>query len=199
MSVARLDLLTPPFFAAAALVVASGGAKLRHPGPAVRALQAARLPSSPPAVRAIGAVEIVVGLSCLIAPGRLSAAALAALYAGFAAFLARLIRAGVPGASCGCLGRQDAAPSLLHLALDVAAGTTAALVAMSPPSGIVAFSARLPLLGLPFLLGTALIAFLAYLAAAYLPEAFSAYAGRGRGPSRGPRPQAFSVGPTEGA
>lgn len=186
-------MLTPPFFAAAALVVVSGWVKLRHPAPAIRALRATRLPSGAWTVRAIGAVELLVGLTCLIAPGRPSAAALAVLYTSFAVFLVLLIRGGLPGASCGCLGDQEAPPSLLHVLLDVAAAATAALVAVAPPPGIVAFSAEQPLVGLPFLLGTALIAYLAYLAAAHLPQAFSAYAGRDAGSTGPSRPRTFTI------
>jgi hypothetical protein len=173
-----LDLLAPLFFAAAGLVIASGIEKLRRPGPAARALQAVRLPSGVWTARAIGIVEALVGLLSMFAPSRWSAGALAILYAAFAAFLLLLIRAKAPGATCGCLGSQETPPSLLHLGLDVAAATTAGVVALAPPAGIVSFSTRLPLFGFSFLLGTALIAYLAYLVAAYLPQMFSSYAGR---------------------
>lgn len=186
-------MLTPPFFAAAALVVVSGWAKLRNPESAIRALRALRLPSGPSIARAIGAVELLVGLTCLLAPGRPSAVALAVLYTSFAGFLVLVIRAKLPGVTCGCLGDHEAPPSYLHVLLNFAAVATAAIVAVSPPQGLVGFSARQPLLGLPFLLGTALIAYLAYLAAAYLPEHFAAYAGRTSGSPRSSQPPGFAL------
>jgi hypothetical protein len=196
MNAVRLDLLTPPFFAAAGLVVASGAAKLSHPEPAVRAMGSLRLPSGPGAVRAIGFVEILVGMWCLFAPGRAAAVSMAFLYVAFATFLAFLTRARAP-TSCGCLGKQDAPPSLLHIAMNVAAAATAALAAAGPPRGVFAFSARLPLRGLPFLLGTALIGYLAYLVVAYLPTAFWAYDRPGERRVSAGRPRRFALRPTE--
>jgi hypothetical protein len=119
--------------------------------------------------------------------------ALAVLYASFAGFLVLVIGAGVPGASCGCLGDKEAPPTFPHVLLDVVAAAIAALTAVAPPQGIVAFSARQPLLGLPFLLGTALIAYLAYLAAAYLPELVTSYAGRTSGSTRSSQPRRFGL------
>lgn len=196
MHAIRLDLLTPPFFAAAGLLVASGAVKLRHPEPAVRALGALGLPSGPRTVRGIGVVEMLVGTSCLFAPGPASAVSLAVLYAAFATFLGFLMRADAP-TSCGCLGRQDAPPSLLHIAMNVAAAAAAALTASAPPRGVFAFSARLPMRGVPFLLGTALIGYLAYLIVAYLPAAFWAYERAAEGPVSALRARRFALRPTE--
>lgn len=196
MSVVRLDLLMPLFFAAAGLLLASGTAKLRHPGPAGRALAALRLPSGRWTVGGIGLAEILVGVWCLVAPGRASAVSLGLLYSAFAAFLAVLMRA--DGAtSCGCLGKQDGSPSLLHIVMNAAAAAAAVLVATASPRGVFAYSAGLPLVGLPFLLGTTLIAYLAYLAVAYLPAAFWAY-DRAAGGLTGADPaRRFALKPTE--
>lgn len=172
MSLVRLDLLAPPFFAAAVLLVLSGAAKLRDPGPAARALTVLRLPSYPWTIRILGTVELATGMWCLIGASRASAVSVAILYGAFAVFVALQMRTGTPGATCGCLGKQEAPPSLLHLGLNMVAAGTAAVVATAPPIGIVAYAARLPLRGLPFLLGIALMAYLAYLAVAYLPQAF---------------------------
>jgi hypothetical protein len=190
----ELSLLAPPFFAAAILVVLSGLAKLRRPGPAIRALRSLRLPFGPWTVRAIGGAELLIGLMCLVAPSRPSAVALAVLYAAFAGFLVLVIGARVPGASCGCLGDHEAPPTFPHVLLNVVAVATAALVAVAPPQGIIAFSAGQPMLGLPFLLGTALIAYLAYLAAAFLPELFTSYAGRTSGSAPSSQPRPFRLG-----
>ncbi|HYT81016.1 MAG TPA: MauE/DoxX family redox-associated membrane protein [Actinomycetota bacterium] len=196
MSVVRLDLLTPPFFAAAGLVVASGSAKLRHPLSAVSALEALRLPSGRWTVRGIGVVEIMVGMWCLFSPGRASAVSMGLLYASFATFLGLLKRAGAH-TSCGCLGTREVPPSLLHLAMNAVAAASAALMASGPPPGILAYSARLPLRGVPFLLGTALIAYVAYLLVAYLPAAFWAYDRPAGADVAAVRPRRFALRPTE--
>jgi hypothetical protein len=183
--------LVPPFFAAAGLVAVSGMAKLRHPGSATRALASLRLPSGPWTARVIGLVELAIGAWCLFAPGRAATVSLGLLYGAFAVFLAVLMRAG--GASCGCLGRKEAPPSLAHIVLNVAAASVAAIVAFAPPSGVIAFGTRLPLGGVSFLAGTFLIAYLAYLSAAYLPGIFWSY-GRREGSLRAGAAQPFAMG-----
>ena len=193
MSTIRIDLLASPFFAAAGLLVVSGAAKIRHPGPAGRALATLDLPSGRRSVQAIGVGELVVGAWCLFTPSTASAATLGLLYAAFAAFLALQLRAKTPGASCGCLGSQDASPSLVHIALDLAAAVTAVVVATAPPRGVVAFSAALSMGGVPFLLGTALIAYLAYLIAAFLPKAFWSYDRSTAEPEHAPRARGFAL------
>jgi hypothetical protein len=103
------------------------------------------------------------------------------------------MRAGARATSCGCLGREDSRPSLAHLVLDAGAAATAALVASVPPPGIIASAARLPLGGLPFLLGTGLIAYLAYLVVAYLPAMFWSYGGTGSGSLLDASPRPFAL------
>jgi hypothetical protein len=179
--VLRLDLLIPPFFASAALVVASGASKVRRPGPAARALEAARLPSTPLAARTLGVAEIAIGGWCLTAPGPIPAVSLGCLYLAFAAFLTRLMSSAGRDATCGCLGALNVPPSLLHVALDLVAAGTSFAVAAGPPRGALAEAGDLPFRGVPLLAGIILIAYLAYLAAAYLPTSFWSY---GRGAKR---------------
>jgi hypothetical protein len=174
--VLRLDLLILPFFASAALVVASGASKIKRPGPAARALEAARLPATQLAVRALALAEIAIGGWCLASPGRIPAVSLGCLYLAFGAFLARLMSSAGRDATCGCLGALDVPPSLLHVALDlVAAGTSFAVAAAGPPRGVLAEAGDLPFRGVPLLAGIILIAYLAYLVAAYLPTSFWSY------------------------
>ena len=74
------------FLVAAALLVVSGLAKLRSVEPTRKALHAAALPGPRWAVVALGATEVAVGSIAVVTEGRLAAAAVGALYAGFAAF-----------------------------------------------------------------------------------------------------------------
>ena len=182
----------PPFFAAAALIMASGAAKSWRPEPASRALAAAGLPPRRAGVRTLGLIEIGLGGWSLMAPSRASALSLGLLYLAFAGFLVWLMKAGGQGATCGCLGRRDTPPSLLHVTLDVLAAGTAVMVATTPPRGVLAEAARLPLAGVPFLGGILLIAFLVYLAAAYLPRSFWSY---GRVPAGESAPRHFALAP----
>jgi hypothetical protein len=136
-------------------------------------------------------VEVAIGTWCLFAPGRAAAVSLGLLYGAFAVFLAVLMRA--RGASCGCLGRKEAPPSVAHIVLNVAAASVAAIVAFAPPTGVIAFGTRLPLGGVSFFVGTFLIAYLAYLSAAHLPGVFWSY-GRPEASLRAGGAQPFAIG-----
>ena len=81
-------------------------------------------------------------------------------------------------ASCGCLGRRDIPPSLLHAFLDGLAAAVAVAVAAGPPPGLVGFARTQPLAGVPFLAGTILVAFVAWLAVTAAPAALASYRGR---------------------
>jgi hypothetical protein len=127
------------------------------------------------AARLLGAAEILVGAFAVAVPGSGPALALAITYALFAAFLVALVRRDGPTASCGCLGDRDAPPSLLHAALDLAAAGAGLAVAARPLGPAAPFVGGLPLHGASFLAGTALLAYLAFLAVAFAPVQFWSY------------------------
>lgn len=175
------DVLAVPFFAASGVLVASGGSKLRLTSPSERALYAAGFPSGPPVVRALGAIEIAVGVTALLAPVPVAALAVAALYLLFAVFLGTLLARRVPAASCGCAGERDLPPSWLHVAMNlvvVAVAIGVAATAGSEPTGVMRFAADTPLAGVPFVFGVLLIAWLSMLVVAYVPSLFASYQGR---------------------
>ena len=127
------DLAAGPFLAAAGLLVVAGVPKIVDPLPLVRALHAAGMPAGRLLVRAFAVAEVGVGGWALTAPGRLSAALVAAAYLVFTAFVARVLgRGGVLG-SCGCFGKPDTPATRSHLALTAVAALTALAVAVDAP------------------------------------------------------------------
>jgi hypothetical protein len=166
------DWLAGPFFVAAGLLLVAGVAKLLRPGPAARALSSAGLRGSPRIARVLGVVELIVGGACLVRPSRPFAWAMAVTYLAFAGFLSYLMVARVPEASCGCLGRREVPPSWLHVLLNLVAVVTATLAALDPSPGLPALVAKLPLYGVPFLIGGGALGYAAYLTVALLPEVF---------------------------
>jgi hypothetical protein len=54
----------------------------------------------------------------------------AASYLAFAAFVVAALRAGTMVGSCGCFGREDTPPHLIHVVVDVALAATAAAAAV---------------------------------------------------------------------
>ncbi|TPG17144.1 MauE/DoxX family redox-associated membrane protein [Pedococcus bigeumensis] len=130
------DLAAGPFLAAAGLLVVAGVPKIVDPLPLVRALRAAGMPAGRLLVRAFAVAEVGVGGWALTAPGRLSAALVAAAYLVFTAFVARVHgRGGVLG-SCGCFGKPDTPATRSHLALTAVAALTALAVAVDAPVGV---------------------------------------------------------------
>ncbi|HVE64858.1 MAG TPA: MauE/DoxX family redox-associated membrane protein [Mycobacteriales bacterium] len=155
-----MDVLAGPFLAAAALLVLGGVPKAVSPGDTARALRLLRLPVGPPAVRVLGAAEVVTGVAAVVWPGRPTAALIAIWYAGFAGVVALALRSDQPLATCGCFGGADTPPTLAHLAVVAAASLTAMALAVSPVSDLLSGQAWL---GLPFVAMAGLAAWFAYL------------------------------------
>lgn len=149
------DALTGPFFAICALLSLGGVAKIRQPEPARSALQGVGLPAAPWLVRLLGLVELLVGGGALAVGGRLPAGLTALLYLGFTLFLIAALRRRDAVRSCGCFGSGHTPPSVAHLLLASVAAVVAALSAVDPGPGVVGSLSGQPLLGLPFLVLTA--------------------------------------------
>jgi hypothetical protein len=103
------DALTVPQALAALVLGVAGLAKLGSPGAAARAVGLSR-----PAIRAFSVGELALAGWALVDGGAGGSAAMAVLYAGFAALTLRLARA---GAACGCFGAEQAPASPLQSVL----------------------------------------------------------------------------------
>jgi hypothetical protein len=138
------------FFLVAALLVWSGIRKFADPEPTSGALRAAGLPSSRLSVLGLSSVEVAVGTAALLFSGATIAWAVAAVYAGFAAFVTLAISRRLPIASCGCFGKADTPPTWIHLVINLAAvGGALAHAAAGGPS-LPAVLAEQPLAGLAY-------------------------------------------------
>jgi hypothetical protein len=160
------------YLVAAGLLVGAGLAKARRPGDTARALAALAPGSFLPAarlrvlVRAGALGEAALGLAALALPRPLTAALVAASYAGFAAVVALARHRGGPLATCGCFGRPDTPPTLVHLCLDLLLAAAAAVVAAATPTRgtLLAVLAHEPWAGLPLVFVSAVGLWLAFLA-----------------------------------
>lgn len=164
------DVMAAPYFLAAALLVLSGVAKVRRPGPASRALAAAGLPSGWGTVRVLGTAEFAVGALAVALPNPPVAMALAAFYGAFALFVGYVLAARIPAASCGCAGGREAPPSILHVVLDLFAAAAAVVIAYDPPPNVVRFALGAPLHGLPLVALLGATGYLAVLATSLRPD-----------------------------
>jgi hypothetical protein len=161
--------LAGPFAAMAVLLGAGGVAKLLRPQATARALAAASLPHSVPAVRVGALAELGVGIVALAVGGPAGPLLVAAVYLGFVAFLARSMRRARGAGSCGCFGATDAPPTLVHVGFDVLAAAAAAGAALTGWPGVGPVVADQPGAGFPFLVLVGVTAFLGYLTLTALP------------------------------
>ena len=127
------------FLIAAGLLVVAGVAKAARPDDTARAL-ATLLPGAPPLrpvrglVRVGALAEAALGVAAIVFPRPLTAALVALSYLGFAGVVAVARWRGGPLATCGCFGRPDTPPTVLHLVLDLGLAAVAAGVATGAPS-----------------------------------------------------------------
>ena len=167
-----MDALAGPYLASAALLVAAGAAKVRDPLPLMRALVSAGVPSRPalaPLVRVGAAVEIALGLLAIGTGSGIAAAGVALSYLAFTGFVLLALRRGGVLASCGCFGKADTPPTVLHVAVTGALALVAAVAAVRPLGSLPTLLASSPWNGLPLLLASAAVAVTTYLVLSLLP------------------------------
>jgi hypothetical protein len=112
-------MLAPSAAIFSLLLILTGAAKMARPHDVEKALTALGAPGLAFAGVLIGVVEVSVGISALFLPGVMVVQG--AMYLAFAGWVALALRADVPIASCGCLGRDDTPPTVAHIVLDVIA------------------------------------------------------------------------------
>jgi hypothetical protein len=168
--------LEGPYFVVCGLLVVAGVFKVAQPAPTGGALRALHLPSSVLAVRALGVVEIGVGIAAAFTGGIPLAPLVAAFYLGFAVFVLLARHAGTAVASCGCFGETETPPSVVHLTVNFAAAVVALLAAGTDVDGLATVMRHQPWDGLPFILLVAISVYLAYAMVTALPVTVAASA-----------------------
>jgi hypothetical protein len=117
--------------AAALLLLAAGALKVADPTRTAGALAARGWAVPAGVVRAGALVEATLGAATLVVGGRLLPALVAISYAGFAWFVLGALRSGAPVGTCGCFGRPDTPPRLVHVVVDAALALAAAAGAVA--------------------------------------------------------------------
>jgi hypothetical protein len=170
-----VSVLAGPFTIAAVLLVAGGALKAIRPRDTAQALTAVglRFPAFFPAraaVRVGGAVETVIGAGALLTGGPVFAALVAASYLAFTGFVVVALRSGAPISSCGCFGKVDTPPSVVHVGIDLVAAAVAVGAAVVGDVALPDVLRDQPLLGIPFLLLVVIGCSLVFLAFTSLPK-----------------------------
>ena len=128
-------------------------------------------------VRLLGCAEVAAGIGALVVGGP-AAWAVALLYLAFAVVVSRAVLAGAE--SCGCFGRLDAPPSLIHVAanLVMAAVSFAAVGADAPIPTIMQAADDSLAFGLTLAVEVVVLTGLALVTFTALPEALGVRAAR---------------------
>lgn len=174
-----MSVLAGPFTIAAVLLAAGGAAKAFRPRDTAQALTAVglRFPRAFPArlaVRLGGALEAVIGVAALLVGGPVLCALVALSYLAFTAFVAVALRTGAPISSCGCFGKVDTPPSIVHVVLDLAFAAVATAAAFTGDVALPDVLPDQPLLGIPFVLLVVIGCGLVFLAFSSLPKTMAA-------------------------
>ena len=160
--------LIGPYLAACALLVVAGLAKVARPDDTTRAavqVLGGTIGRWRWAVRGGAAAEVVLGAAALVVVEPVLAGAVAASYVAFCGFVVVARHRGGPLASCGCFGRPDTPPTVLHAFVDAGLAVAAVWVAVACPDGwTVPLVGHGPWLGIPLVLASAACAFVAVLA-----------------------------------
>lgn len=132
-----MSAITGPALVAAVVLSLAGAQKVVDPEMAVGALRALRLPSAPVLVRLGSAAEVALGVGAIAVGGALTWSLVAASYLAFAGFVVTAMRRGTMVSTCGCFGREETPPHVLHVILNVAmAGVTLAAALGSSRSAV---------------------------------------------------------------
>jgi len=169
-----------PFLIATLLLAGAGVAKVLDPAPTTGALRRSGLPVGPVAVRVGGAVEVLIAVVAAVGGARVPALLVAASYLVFTAFVALALVRHLPIGSCGCFGRVDTPPSVLHLVVNVGAAVAAIAVATGAGGGLGGVLAAQPLAGVPFVLLVVVGAYAAFTALTVVPQLRTMRAARRR-------------------
>jgi hypothetical protein len=165
-----MSILAGPFVVAAALLGLGGALKAVRPSDTAHALSLTGLPASVTLVRIGAAAELVVAAVALTFGGTVPALLVAASFLAFLVFVLQALRSGTPISSCGCFGRVDTPPSLVHVGIIAAAVAVAVGYALDGAAPVADVLADQPLVGAPFVLLAGIALYLTFVALTALPK-----------------------------
>ena len=169
-----MEALSGPVYLAGLLLALGGAAKALRPVPTAGALRALHLPGPRSGVRALGALEVVLGLAAVLSGARFLLVAVGCFYVAFAIFVLVALRSGTALQTCGCFGSVDTPPSMIHVGLDaVLAAACLAAGAVGLPNARTLLADQ-PWSGVPMVLGLVVGLYLAYLLLTALPTTLEA-------------------------
>ena len=126
-----MSTLDALFWVTCLVVVVAGVSKLLEPSATATTLDALGLPGGAGTARAVGVVEVALGMGGLVVGGPWFAAGVALSYATFAVVVAVARHRELP--SCGCFGARSAPPSPVHIVVNAVSALVAGAAAVAGP------------------------------------------------------------------
>lgn len=166
-----MNIALGPFAIAALMLIVGGAAKTARPSDTATALRIMGIPVPALVVRIGGLLELGVGAWALSTSDRLPGALLALSYSAFVVFVAAAMSRGAPISSCGCFGRVDTRPSVVHLVINSVAVGAGVAVTIDPGAGFRRVVEAQPMSGIPFVALVVVGTALAMVALTALPRA----------------------------
>jgi hypothetical protein len=162
-----------PFAIGAVLLILGGAAKVRAPHDTATAMRGVGVPATSGLIRIAALAEIAFGAYALAVGDNVAAGLVAVSYVVFAAFVAVALMKDAPIATCGCFGKADTPPSLVHVGCNLLLAAGALAVAIDPSAGIADVIRQQPMAGVPFVMLVTVGVGLTYLALTSLPRLLS--------------------------
>jgi hypothetical protein len=176
-----MSILAGPFAIACVLLAGAGVLKAWKPGDTANALQAVGVHlhrrAARATVRGLGVAEAALGIVALLTGNPIACALVAASYVAFAAFVVVARRGGAPIASCGCFGKVDTPPSLVHVVVDLLLAGVCVAAAFTGAVALPDVVRDQPLAGVPFGLLLVIGVYLVFVAFTALPKTMAAVRG----------------------
>lgn len=135
--VAAVLELSGPLVVVAVVLAAGGVSKVVDPEPTRAMLHSIGLPVPATLARAMGVVELALGVAAALLGGPVLAGSVALAFLVFAVVAARLVALGDAAASCGCFGRLSSRATGVHVAADLVAGLVASAAVLTGAPGAV--------------------------------------------------------------
>ena len=165
-----MGMWSGPFLIAAVLLAGAGAAKVVDPTMTVGALRGIGVRLPPIAVRGAGACELVLAIAAALTGVPALAVMVGISYVAFTVFVVVAITQRAPIGSCGCFGKVDTPPSVIHIVVNLAAAFAAFMVATRDGGNLWATLDHQPLEGVPLLLLVAVGAYAAFAALTVVPQ-----------------------------
>lgn len=159
-----------PFAIGAVLLALGGLLKLRAPSDTATALRNVGLPIGSWLVRTGALIEVAVGVYALVNGDRIAGGLVALSYLAFTVFVSVALLEHAPIATCGCFGKEDTPPSLVHIGCNLGFAAAALAVVVDPGVALVDVIRDQPLSGVPFVMLVTIGVGLTYLALTALPR-----------------------------